>query len=101
MSNSSLAAGGCFDGLSLVVQGFVLFDPLTNCANIKIAPIHVRSPDLDGSFAVDLLDLSIFASYYPPNPYVSCGDLNIDGTVNLQDLSRFASHYGPPGHSCF
>ena len=100
MSNSSLAAGGCFDGLSLVVQGFVLLDSLTNCASIKIAPIHVRNPDLDGSSGVDLIDLSVFALYYPPNLYVSCGDFNLDGTINLQDLSRFAPHFGPPGHSC-
>jgi hypothetical protein len=50
---------------------------------------------------MNLLDLSLFASYYPPQAYNKCGDFDCSGLVNLPDLSRFAFHYGPPGHKCF
>ena len=48
----------------------------------------------------DLVDLSIFATSFPPNPFDSCCDMNVDGAVGLQDLSLFAFHFGPPGHVC-
>jgi hypothetical protein len=99
MSNGTLKAGGCADGLSPVVQGFILEDPNADC-NQYCFNIHVRSPDLDGSLVVNLVDLAIFSGCFPPRPYDTCCDLNCDATVNLQDLARFALHFGPPGHSC-
>jgi hypothetical protein len=99
MGLTTLSVGGCATGLSPVVQGFVLGPPPTPCSpycfNIK-----VRSCDLNGDLKMTLPDLSIFASYYPPQAYNTCGDFDCNGTVALPDLSRFAFHYGPPGHQC-
>jgi len=99
MSVSTLSAGGCADGLSVVVQGFVPLDTVT-CTTYQILPIHVRSPDIDGSLTIDLVDLSIFSAHYPPGAYNGCSDFDINGTINVADLAEFAAHYGPPGHSC-
>ena len=98
MSVTTLAAGGCTDGLALVAQNVAFFD--CGCGGFTIEPIHVRSPDLDGSLVVDLVDLSIFASHYPPGQYETCCDFNIDGVIDLQDVALFAPHFGPPGHTC-
>ena len=49
---------------------------------------------------VDLVDLSIFASHYPPQLYEACCDFDINGVINLPDLTMFALHFGPPGHQC-
>jgi hypothetical protein len=98
MSLTSMAVGGCATGLSPVVQGFVLETPgpcTPYCFNIK-----VRSCDLNGDLNMTLVDLSIFAGYYPPQAYNTCGDFDCNGAVALPDLSRFAFHYGPPGHKC-
>ena len=100
ISNSTLAGGGCGNGLAVVIQGWVISDPATGCTTDKILPINVRSPDLDGSMLVDLVDLSMFATHFPPHAYESCSDFNLNGVVDLQDLSRFAAHFGPPGHRC-
>ena len=98
MSNGTLNAGGCADGLSPVVQGFVLeqapsCDPY--CLNI-----WVRTPDLDGNLVINLVDLGNFSACFPPQPYDKCCDFDCNATVNLQDLARFAFHFGPPGHKC-
>lgn len=100
MSLTRLLGGGCVDGIAVVAGGFVVQDSLTNCSSDKCAPIWLRSPDIDGSTVVDLVDLSIFAASFPPNPLDSCCDMNIDGAIGLQDLSLFAFHFGPPGHTC-
>lgn len=100
MSNGTVAAGGCADGMALVVQGFVIEDSLTNCTTEFCCPIFLRSPDLSGDLIVNLVDLSIFAAAFPPQPFDTCADFNIDGLVNLVDLSNFAFHFGPPGHVC-
>jgi hypothetical protein len=55
---------------------------------------------MDGSQALDLVDLSIFAGLYPPQAYNACADFDCNGAVALADLSRFAQHYGAPGHQC-
>jgi hypothetical protein len=99
MHDGSLSAGGCANGLSPVVQGFVLQDPGAACADYCFN-ILVRSPDINGDGVVNLVDLSIFASAYPPNAYSTCSDMNCDAAINLSDLSRFAFHFGPPGHTC-
>jgi hypothetical protein len=99
MGNGSLSAGGCANGLSPVVQGFVLEDPLAGCA-AYCYNILVRSPDINGDGEVQLIDLSIFASHFPPKPYDTCSDMDCNATINIQDLARFAFHFGPPGHKC-
>jgi len=97
MSNTTLAAGGCADGMAVVVQGYVIADPDYSW---KIGPIFVRSPDIDASSSVDLTDLSIFAAHFNPGPYDACCDFNLDGVIGIQDTAMFAAHFGPPGHSC-
>lgn len=99
MSNGTLNVGGCADGLSPVVQGFVLEDPGAGC-NPYCYDIWVRSVDLDGSLVVNLVDLALFSSCFPPQPYDKCCDFDCNATINLQDLARFAFHFGPPGHQC-
>ncbi len=96
--SGKVASGGCADGIIVVVQGWVVPDPV--CATDMCLPISVRTPDLNGSNVVDLADLALFATMFPPNPYGMCADLNCDGAVGLGDLARFAFHFGPPGHEC-
>lgn len=99
MHDGSLSAGGCANGLSPVVQGYVLEDAGAGCA-AYCYQINVRSPDINGDGLVNLVDLSLFASAFPPNPYATCSDMDCSGAINLQDLARFAFHFGPPGHEC-
>jgi hypothetical protein len=99
MSNGSMSAGGCADGISVVVQGFILQDPNDNC-NDYCWDVKVRSPDINGDLVVNLVDLALFAACFPPQPYDPCCDFDCNATVNLQDLARFAFHFGPPGHQC-
>jgi hypothetical protein len=99
MTNGTMSAGGCADGLSVVVQGFVLEDAGNNC-DPYCYNIQVRSPDINADLVVNLQDLAIFASCFPPQPYDTCCDFDCNATVNLQDLARFAFHFGPPGHEC-
>jgi hypothetical protein len=101
MSNTTIQGGGCIPvaGLSVVVQGFVIEDQPA-CLTATCLAVPVRSPDQNADCIVNLVDLSIYAGGYPPNPYLACSDLNCDGIVNIQDLSLFAFHFGPPGHEC-
>lgn len=99
-TNGSMAAGGCADGLALVIQGFTVQDSLTACTSDFCCPIYVRSPDISGDLLVDLVDLSVFGLSFPPNPYDKCCDFNLDALVDLVDLAVFAFHFGPPGHTC-
>lgn len=100
MSVTTLAAGGCVEGLAVVVQGFVLLDSVGGCADVICHDIDVRSPDINGDLCVDLVDLAIFATSYPPQAYDACCDFECDGDVDIVDLARFAFHFGPPGHEC-
>jgi len=110
ISLTTLAVGGCADGLSPVVQGYVLQRNVPPCTDYcyngigwpgsNQALIKVRSCDLTGNLIVDLGDLAQFGTYFPPNPYNTCGDFDCNGAVNLGDLARFAFHFGPPGHKC-
>jgi hypothetical protein len=98
MTVTPLRVGGCANGLSPVVQGYQLLQPpgcTPYCFDVK-----VRSGDLTGNLAVDISDLSQFATYFPPNAYNECGDFDCNGQVNISDLARFAFHFGPPGHKC-
>jgi hypothetical protein len=99
MSLGTLVGGGCADGIAVVAQGLVILDT-TLCVTEFCFPIWLRSPDIDGSLEVDLVDLSIFAASFPPRPFDPCCDMNVDGRIGLQDLSLFAFHFGPPGHIC-
>jgi hypothetical protein len=92
-------AGGCTDGLRVVVQGNILQENPPTCTDI-CKTVLVRSPDITGNLLVDLADLSAFALSFPPNPFDTCCDFDCNATVNLGDLSRFAFHFGPPGHVC-
>lgn len=92
--------GGCVDGMSVVVQGNALLDPVVSCAAAKCLGISIRSPDMNGDNLVALADLSIFATAFPPQPYNTCADFDLSNVVNLSDLARFAFHFGPPGHAC-
>lgn len=100
MSATTLAAGGCADGLAVVVMGFVLLDPNTGCTTAACLSVNVRSPDIDADGRVDLPDMAVFAAAYPPGPYGTCSDFDGNGIVDLVDLSVFADHFGPPGHAC-
>lgn len=99
MSLTTLAAGGCVEGLAVVVQGFVLLDTMT-CTMAICHDVEVRSCDINGDLCVDLVDLAIFATGFPPQPYDPCVDFECNGIVDLVDLARFAFHFGPPGHEC-
>lgn len=101
MSNGTLAAGGCADGLQPVVQGFILEDPATapTCTQYCFN-IYVRTPDLNSDLIIGLQDLAAFSGCFPPQPYAKCCDFDCNATVNLQDLATFAFHFGPPGHEC-
>jgi len=98
MSNGTLAAGGCADGLGPVVQGFVLEEGVS-CTPYCL-DIWVRTPDLNGDLIINLVDLGNFSGCFPPLPYNKCCDFDCNATVNLQDLAKFAFHFGPPGHQC-
>lgn len=100
MSLTGLLGGGCADGMQVLAQGVAIEDSLTNCTSVVCRPISLRSPDIDGNFEVNLIDLTLFAESYPPYPYDRCCDFDIDGVVNLRDLVTFALHFGPPGHIC-
>ncbi len=96
--SGAMSAGGCDEGLAVVVQGVIIETP--DGQNILCLPYTVRSPDMNGANRegdgiVDLLDLSIFATHYlsPPKPYVPCMDFNGDSVVDLIDFSMFAQHY--------
>jgi hypothetical protein len=99
MSNGSLSAGGWANGLSPVVQGYVLEDPLAGCT-AYCYDVLVRSPDINGDGVVALIDLSNFSLAFPPNAYNTRADMDCNLIINIQDLARFAFHFGPPGHQC-
>lgn len=91
-----IAAGGCADGIAVVVQGYVILDG-PGCTDATCLPILIRSPDMNGDLAINLADFSAFGLAYPPNPYNKCADFDCSGAVNLADFSTFGLHYQ---HSC-
>ena len=101
-----LIGGGCSDRIAVFIfcdlpdvldHRQLAEDP--GCARACL-DMMVRSPDIDGSGWVNLVDLSTFSASYPPRPYESCCDMDANGVVNLVDLSTFSQHFGPPGHVC-
>jgi hypothetical protein len=104
MSNGSLSAGGYADGLSPVVQGFVLETGTPPSCVAYCFDVQVRSPDINGDGLINIQDLSAFAENYPPytppKAFNTRSDMDCNGFCNIQDLAKFAFHYGPPGHKC-
>jgi len=107
MSVTTLAVGGCVQGLSPVVQGVVLQQPGTIPCSTPVYcfnTIKVRSCDLNGDLLLNGSDVGIFANAYPApgggGVYNTCADFDCSGAINSQDLARFAGHYGPPQHKC-
>lgn len=91
-----VAAGGCADGLAVVVQGWVIED-FPACDAATCLPFEVRSPDMNGDLVVDLQDFGDFGLAYPPNAPNDCADFDCSGAINLQDFGIFGLHYK---HSC-
>jgi hypothetical protein len=61
----------------------------------RIRVIRRRMSDINGDGAIDLLDLSIFASYWgQTSPAESFSDMNGDNVVDLLDLSVLATNWG-------
>lgn len=57
--------------------------------------IDFTSPDLDASGGgLELLDLGLWISCYPPGPYCVWSDYNCDGVVNTLDLGLWAGGLG-------
>lgn len=93
--------------LFLVAATAVAQPCLVNCPAGDGGPIGapgagIKSPDLNADTFVNIVDLSIFAGHWPPNPYDYCCDFFCDGVISLQDLAIFAAHWlhsGPvPGY---
>jgi hypothetical protein len=96
--NGVLAAGGCDDGVVVVVQGTILVDP-NDCSTPLCLPIDVRSPDGDGSLGVVSTDFTQFANAWVPlgGVYDKCMDFNCDSTIDSIDFTTFVNHWQ---HSC-
>lgn len=90
--SGAIRAGGSGTGLWVVVGGSIATGEWPACADFICLPITVVSPDMNGDLTVDLTDVSLFASAWPPQPYSAASDMNGDGTINLVDVSLFARH---------
>lgn len=99
ISNTTLRVGGCVDGLSVVVQGYVLGPAPAPCGPYCFI-VKVRSCDMTNDLLINVADLGMFSTFYPPNVFNTCADFDGNLLVNIQDLARLAFHYGPPGHKC-
>ena len=93
--SGTIAAAGS-DQVMVVVQGMVIGCPPT------CLPIDVKSPDQTGDLVVDVSDMALFATGYPPQPYRPESDLDGNGTVDIVDLALFYNHFYQPGakHKC-
>jgi hypothetical protein len=95
--NGQLAAGGCDDGIAVVVQGVVILDP-ANWTDPLCLDIFARSPDGNGNGSVNLVDFSQFGAAWPPaGTYDPCMDFNCDSSINLVDFAEFGGHFN---HAC-
>lgn len=78
--------GGCaVETVDVLLNGF----PLASQATVTI-----RSPDIDGSGVVNLVDFAAFGLPHFPRSGVpgDCGDFNNDSNVNVADFAVFALH---------
>lgn len=96
MGRTTLAAGGCANGLRVICQGMLLGAGVPSPCPVSF-DIRVRSVDQNRDLTVNLADVAVFATYYPPAPYYECADLNSDGRISLSDVARLAAHFG---HRC-
>jgi hypothetical protein len=81
--------GGGYATEMFWLNGFI---PEADCI-VLAAPLVVRSPDINGNLAVDLVDVAFFAQGYPPNPFDDRVDFDGSGTISLVDLALFAGHW--------
>jgi len=81
-------------------QGCFLNCPADDGGLINPAGMGDKSPDIDFSGAVNVVDFAMFAGRYGTNDY--CADFDCSGWVNLVDFALFAQHFGcagdHPGH---
>jgi hypothetical protein len=94
----SLAAGGQDSGVSVVVQGVILADVNNNCDPLCLA-IDTRSPDVDGSLTVQLVDFTIFGAAWQPGggTFDDRVDYKCDGAIDIIDFTVFGLHWT---HTC-
>lgn len=89
-----LSAGGCDNGVQVVVQGTVLKDP-ADCVSPLCLPINVVSVDYNSDLICDIIDFSIFGPAFPspPETYDACLDYDCNGIIDLVDFSIFGAHF--------
>lgn len=99
-------AGGRGSSVDLCVQAAAPGGGPVDLGCVQMpAPHAFTSPDLNGScesvppFAssTTVVDLGIWATGLPPNPYYMPSDYNCDGVIGVQDLGIWASGLG---HGC-
>ena len=95
--SGAIAAGGSVTGLWVIVHNWIATGVSYCLGDFICLPITVVSPDIDGDLVVGFVDLALFASNWPPQPYSPSRDFNGDGVIDLRDLSLFAQHWL---HSC-
>lgn len=97
-----LAAGGCDDGVLVVVQGTILADVNNSCNPLELA-INVRSPDGNGDLFITGLDFNQFGNSWTllGGTYDPCMDFDCNASINSIDFSVFGNHYDASGsHGC-
>ncbi len=84
--SGSVAAGGCDFGVKVVVQGVVIN---------TVVGVDVVSPDVNGSGAVDIVDLSQLGPGFNQTvpPADPCTDLDGSGLIDIIDLALFGQHW--------
>lgn len=90
------SAGGWTTGSTL--SAYVLAFPIEPV--LETFHIVARSPDIDGSGAVDLVDVALLAEDFAGNSDPSLwfrSDFDRNGAINLVDIGEFALHLG---HHC-
>jgi hypothetical protein len=95
--SGSPAASGCdLAGISVVIQGVIVADPI-NCNNRLCLSLPAVSCDLPRALdgICDNVDFTDFGFNYqsPPKPYDPCLDFSCDGLVDLVDFTAFGFHY--------
>jgi hypothetical protein len=90
-------AGGCDDGVLVVVQGVILQDvnSVPACEPLVLG-LDVRSPDINGDLIVDELDFTAFGNAWGlfGLPYNKCADYDCDNDVDPIDFTLFGNHWG-------
>jgi len=98
--SGTMSVGGYAQGISVVVQGFVIQDPANNCEPVCISGITVVSADVDKTGDVSAADNAFLGLHFPPNPYDAAVDYNCDGSVSPSDQAFLALHFGHVGQAC-